>query len=126
MSDSTTPAALHAALQFLITSDLPAQHKAVLIETVTQALRDQESVHLLRLAAEQAGGQWQGHETEQVQSFLQGRVANSWQQADELLMHLAAQLHRNPRDVRAKATELGFGEGVDYSLAKKRPKPRDD
>lgn len=126
MQDSQTPAALRSALQFLLTSDIPSQYKSVLIETVTQALRDQESVRLLRQAAEQASRQWQAYETEQVQSFLQGRIANSWQQADELLMHLATQLHRNPHDVRVKATELGFGVGVDYGLAKIRAQSSDD
>lgn len=125
MQDSLTPAALHSALRFLISSDLPAEHKAVLIETVTQALRDQETAHLRAQSAEQAIGSWQTHEVEQLESYLQGRVANSWQQADELMMHLAARLHRNPRDVRAKATELGFGAGVDFRQARALMQARD-
>lgn len=117
---------MRAALQFLITSDVPSDHKAVLIDSLLQAMREHESAQIRQQAAEQAGGQWQAHETTQLQSFLQGKVANSWQQADELLMQLAAQLHRNPRDVRAKATELGFGVGVDYHLARASTRSRNE
>jgi hypothetical protein len=120
MRDSRTPEAMRAALQYLLSSDVPTEHKFVLIETLTQAMRDWDSADVRRQAAEQASGEWQPHETEQLQAFLQGRVANSWQQADELSVHLAAQLHRHPHDIRAKATELGLGVAVDYRLAKAR------
>jgi hypothetical protein len=111
---------MRSALQFLLASDIPAEHKAVLIETLTRALRDHDSADVQRRAAEQSKGQWQAHETVQLQTFLQGRIANSWQQADEHSMHLAAQLHRHPHDIRAKAMELGFGAAVDFRVAKAR------
>ncbi len=110
------------ALQYVLSSEIPARHKAVLIQTLTQAMRDQETAFLSQQAAEQVGPSWQADETHQLQSVLQGKVARSWQHADELLMRLAAQLHRDPRAVRAKATELGFGAGVDYALAKALPR----
>ena len=125
MNDSLTPAALHAALRYVVTSDILAEHKAVLIEALTQAIRDQETVRLRR-TAEQPDAQWQAHEQTLLQTFLVGKVANSWQQADEFLTQIAAQLHRTPRDVRAKATELGVGAGVDYRLAREVRKARQE
>jgi hypothetical protein len=101
-------------LQFLIASDIPSEHKTVLMEALTEALRSSQVEDVV----EGGTGPWQQHETDQLQSFLEGKTANSWQHADELLMRVAAQLHRDPGEVRAKATELGFGVGVDYRLAK--------
>jgi hypothetical protein len=101
-------------LQFLIASDIPSDHKSVLIDALTEALR----ISLQPQVTVSGIGPWQTHETAQLQTFLEGKLANSWQHADELLMRVAAQLHRDPGDVRAKATELGFGVGVDYRLAK--------
>lgn len=118
MQDSRRPAALHAALRFVITSDMPAEHKATLIEVLTQALRDDESAELHRQAAAQGRGEWQEDEIAQLKSFLQDRVARSWQDADECVMHVAAQLHRDPRSVRDKAMGLGLGASVDYRCAK--------
>lgn len=117
---------MHAALQFVIASDIPAQHKAILIETLTQALRDQETAHVRQQAAGAASLHWQEHEMAQLRTYLQGRIANSWQHADESAMHLAAQLHRSPHDIRAKATELGLGVAVDFRLAKARPRPEEE
>jgi hypothetical protein len=111
-------AALESTLQFLFASDIPSQHKRVLIEVMTQALRDQEGARIRRLTMERADGPWQQHETAQLESFLQGKIAKGWQHADELVMRVATQLNRHPADVKAKATELGFGVGVDYRLAK--------
>lgn len=118
MRDSHTLAALHAALRFVIADDMPSEHKAVLIEVLTQRLRDQEAAYVRGQAAEQAGGEWQEHEVVQLRTFLQGKIAKGWQHADESLMYLAAQLSRDPRSVRAKATELGLGAGVDFRVAK--------
>jgi hypothetical protein len=42
----------------------------------------------------------------------------NWQNADELVMGLAAKLNRSPNEIKAKAKELGFGVGVDYRLAR--------
>ena len=97
---------------------MPSEHKAVLIEVLTQRLRDQEAAYLRGQAAEQAGEEWQPHEVTQLQTFLQGKIAKGWQHADESLMFLAAQLHRDPRSVRTKAMELGLGAGVDFRVAK--------
>lgn len=120
MAHSQTPEKLRAALRFLMTSDLASEHKGVLIEVVTQALRDLETSDIQERAAEQASEQWEVFETEQLRALLQGQVATSWQHADELMMRVAAQLHRPIQQIRAKATELGFAEAVDYRLAKKR------
>lgn len=117
MDDSQTR--LLAALQFLMTSDMPSEHRSVLIETVTHALREHDTTARRgQAAAQTTRAEWQGHETAQLRSYLTGRVANSWQQADEIALRLAAQLHRHPLDIRAKAVELGFGVAVDFRLAR--------
>jgi hypothetical protein len=108
---------LRAALQFLRTSDIPAEHKGILLEAVTLALREQHAATIRGQAAEHSAD-WRPDETAQLRAYLQGRVATSWQQADETALHLAAQLQRQPDDVRAKALELGFGSAVDFRVAK--------
>lgn len=118
MRNSYGPAALHSALRFVIASNMPSEHKATLIEVLTQAVRDDEAAELHRESAAQAQGEWQEHEVLQLQNFLHGRTARSWQHADECVMHLAAQLHRDPGSVRLKATELGLGAAVDFRFAK--------
>lgn len=110
-------AALHAALRFVIASNMPSEHKAILIEVLTQAVRNDEAAELHREAVAQMNGEWQDHEIAQVKSFLQGRTAKGWQHADECLMQLAMQLHRAPASVRHKAIELGLGAAVDYRCA---------
>jgi hypothetical protein len=112
------PAVLSAALRFVIASDMLSEHKATLIEVLTQAMRDQSASELRMLAVAQARGDWRDHEIVQLKTFLQDRSARSWQQADECVMHLAAQLRRAPDSVRAKAAELGLGAAVDFRLAK--------
>ena len=118
MRDSRREAALHAALRFVVTSDDGAEHKAILIDVLTQALRDDATAEQSRRAVAQAGAEWQEHEVAQLTSFLQDRPARSWQHADESVMQLAAQLHRDPQSVRDKATQLGLGASVDYRFAK--------
>jgi hypothetical protein len=118
MRDLRRLAALHAALRFVVTSDTGAEHKAILIDVLTQALRDDETAELTQRALALAGGEWQEHEIAHLTSFLHDRPAKSWQQADECVMHLAAQLHRHPQAVRDKATELGLAAAVDYRFAK--------
>ena len=118
MRDSRRSAALQAALQFVITSDLPSEHKPILIDVLTQALRDDETAELNQHLVAQAGAEWQEHEIVQLRSFLQGQLARSWQHADEGVMQLAAQLHRHPQSIRDKATQLGLGAAVDYRFAK--------
>ena len=109
---------MRAALQFLMASDIPADHKAVLIETLTEALRGVEDAQVDRRPDSEVSGQWHANEIAQLQTFLQGKAANSWQQADERTTYLAAHMHRSPKDIRAKASELGLGVAVDYRLAK--------
>jgi hypothetical protein len=118
MRDPRRLAALHAALRFVVTNDTGAEHKPILIDLLTQALRDDETAELGRRAVAQAGAEWQEHEVAQLTSFLRDRLPRSWQHADEGVMQLAAQLHRDPQSVRDKATQLGLGASVDYRFAK--------
>lgn len=112
-------AALHAALRFIITSEMPSEHKATLIEVVTQAIRDDDAAGLRREAVTRSQGEWQEPEIVRLKSLLQGRTATSWQHADECVMQLSNQLHRDPASVRNKATELGLGTAVDYAVARR-------
>ena len=118
MQDSQRAAALSEALRFLIATDMPSQHKATLIDVLTQAMREESAAELRRHTVAQAQGEWRDHEIAHLKSFLQGRTATSWQHADQCVMHVAAQLHRAPDSVRTKAAELGFGAAVDYQIAK--------
>jgi hypothetical protein len=118
MHDSQRAAAIRAALGFAMTAEMPSEHRATLIEVLTQALRDDAAADLRRQALANARGEWQEHEIVHLKSFLPGRIAKSWQHADECVMQLAAQLRRDPRSVRDKATELGFGAAVDYQFSK--------
>ena len=99
-------------------SDIPSAHKLTLVELLTQTMRDDERAELNRRVLAQAGAEWQEHEITHLKSFLQHRLAKSWQHADECLMQIAAQLHRDPRSVRDKATQLGLGASVDYRYAR--------
>lgn len=112
--------AIREALHFVARGDIPSQHKDVLLEVLAQALRDAEALTDRADAARNERLQWESQEERAIETFLKGKTAISWQHADELLMRLAGQLHRNPQDVRNKATELGFGSGVDYRQAKAR------
>ena len=125
-SQKDRPKALHAALRFVITSDIPGEHKATLIEVLTQTLRDDAAAELRGQAAERTQKEWQEHEIVQLRSFLQDRIARSWQQADECVMQLAAQLRRDPRVIRQKAVELGLSAAVDYRFAKTLAQTRDE
>ena len=118
MQDLRRAAALRAALQFVISSDFPSEHKAILIDVLTKTLRDEETAELDRSAVAAASANWQEHEIAHLKSFLQGRLAKSWQHADEGVMQLRRQLHRDPKSVRDKATQLGLGTAVDYRLAR--------
>ena len=109
---------LRATLQFLMKSEIPSEHKVVLVDAVVQALREHDAAVARSELAAQASAEWQPHETEQLREYLRGRVASSWQHADEVAVHLAAQLHRQRDDIRAKAVELGFGVAVDFRLAR--------
>lgn len=127
--DMTRPhqsAALHAALRFVITHELPSEHKSTLIEVLTQAIRDGEAAELSRQVAARSQGEWQEHEIVELKAFLHGRTARSWQHADECVMQIATQLHRDPAAVRNKATELGLGTAVDYRFVRQFKSSRDE
>ncbi len=112
------PDSLREALQFLIRSDMPADPKRMLIAVVMEAIATKEAAIVVRDTIRKDAPAWQQAEVDVLSSFLQGKVAKSWQHADELVTHLARELKRNAMDVRAKAIELGFGVGVDYRLAR--------
>lgn len=97
---------------------MPSAHEETLIEVLTQTMRDDETPELRGREFVQAGAEWQDHEITHLRLFLQHRLARSWQHADECLMQVAAQLNRDPRSVRDKATQLGLGASVDYRCAK--------
>jgi hypothetical protein len=71
-------------------SDIPSAHKITLIEVLTQTMRDIETAELNRRALAQASAEWQDHEISLLKTFLQDRLAKSWQHADECLMQVAA------------------------------------
>ena len=123
MRDLQTAGAIRAALQYVISTEMPANHKAILIETLTEALRTRQAADE---EPERGERPWQREESAHLESALRGRIAKSWQDADESLMHLALQLHRPPAEVRTMAAKLGVGPGVDYALAKKCPRPSTD
>lgn len=118
MRDLGRASALRAALQFVVSSDFPSEHKSILIDVLTKTLRDDETAELSRSAIAAASANWQEHEIAHLKSFLEGRIATSWQHADQCVMQLSAELHRDPRSVRDKATQLGLGTAVDYRLAR--------
>jgi hypothetical protein len=97
---------------------MASAHKETLIEVLTHTMRDDGTPDLRRREFVQAGAEWQEHEITHLRLFLQHRLARSWQHAAECLMQVAAQLHRDPRSVRDKATQLGLGASVDYRCAK--------
>lgn len=120
------PAALQAALRFVMASEMPSEHKATLIEVLTQAIRDDVAAEQHRETVAQSQGEWQEHEIGQLKSILHGRTATSWQHADECVMLVATQLHRDPASIRDKATELGLGTAVDYRFVKQLKAARDE
>jgi hypothetical protein len=119
MQTSEPAAAARATLQYVLSADMPSEHKAVLIDLLTQALRDHDTNRVRQQAVREEGDRtWQEDETTRLSSLLLGKIAKSWQNADELLMYAAAQLHRTPPEVRAKALELGLGASIDFNVAK--------
>ncbi len=116
MSD-IQPDALREALQFLIRSDLPADPKRMLITVVMESLAQREAA-VVQNTADKVHATWLPEEIELVTTHLQGKVAKTWQHADETLTYLARVIHRDAKEVRTKAMELGFGAAVDFQLAK--------
>jgi hypothetical protein len=123
MQDTHTPGTTRATLQYVLSSDMPTQYKNVLITLLTQALRDEDEEQRQRLNPKPES-EWRADETQQLQAFLDGKLANSWQHADELLMRIATDLHRSPYDVRKKATEIGLAASIDYSIARTHARPQ--
>jgi hypothetical protein len=118
MANTPESVAMHAALRFVVVSDIPSDHKRVLIDVLTQALREAEATEVRRRNAAEVEQPWQPGDVTHLEALLEHKVARSWQHADEILMGIAAQLHRSPHEVRSKAIELGLGRAVDYAIAK--------
>lgn len=125
MQDARDPAALRAALHYVVSTEIPSEHKSVLIEALTSALRA-ASERTTREAAEREHSDWSPEDLQNLRDRLQGKVAKSWQDADEQLMQLAGALHRSAEEVRSKALEMGAGVGIDYRLAKASQQSKDD
>ncbi|MET0659060.1 MAG: hypothetical protein ABW110_12995 [Steroidobacteraceae bacterium] len=117
MTMQDAQAQIRDTLEYVLASAIPAQHKSVLIEALTEALRKQLDADDREQFVRQAGAPWQASEVEDLRMFLEGKVAKSWQHADELAMHIASQLHRSIGDVRAKAIEAGLGASIEYRRA---------
>jgi hypothetical protein len=122
MQDTHTPVAMRTTLQYVLSNEMPTQHKSVLIALLTQALRDEDQQSRQGLAPK-AEPEWRSDETQQLQTFLEDKIASSWQHADEVLMRVAAELRRSPYEVRKKATEIGLAAAIDYGVARTRPRP---
>jgi hypothetical protein len=118
MRDLQSPAAIRSTLQYVVSSDIPAEHKAVLIEAVTGLLRSQESQEERQRLSDTECRSWQTDELTHLDRSLDGKLAKSWQDADETLLLIASQLHRRSSEVRTKAVERGFTAAVDFAVAK--------
>jgi hypothetical protein len=107
-------AAKRAALQFVHSSDIPPQHKGILLRVLTQSLREDH----FAVANPTQQRPWLEAELLTFERTMRNKSASSWQHADELVMYVCGQLHRSPEEVRAKAIELGFAAAVDYRFVK--------
>jgi hypothetical protein len=114
---SYSSGAIREALRFVEDSNIPDNHKRVLVGVVLHALRNVGAV-AFNDTMHSESEPWQQHEVQTLAAHLEGKRAVNWQHADELVMWLVACLRRNPEDIRKKALELGFGAGVDYRIAK--------
>jgi hypothetical protein len=118
MQNSEDRDALQAALRFLIASDMPANHKGLFITLVTDALRSRDAADQLQQARRQETKPWDERELATISEFLEGKVACSWQHADELVVALAGKLHRDFGEVREKASQAGFGAAVAFKSSR--------
>ncbi|MGH8178414.1 MAG: hypothetical protein ACREV5_19330, partial [Steroidobacter sp.] len=84
MQDTRDSGALRDTLQFVAGSSIPAQHKSVLMDALTQALRAADHVDHCDEVQQKVTESWRTEEAQALEVFLQGKVANSWQQADEV------------------------------------------
>jgi hypothetical protein len=120
MRDVQSVAAIRGTLKYLLNSDVPSEHKSILIDALTRMLRVEESeAEAQRLSgSDHLTRMWQDHELNHLDRSLNNRVAKSWQDADETLVLIASQLQRHSADVRVKAVERGFNAAVDFAVAK--------
>lgn len=118
MRDVQSLAAIRATLKYLLNSDVPSEHKSILLDALTRMLRVEEAEAQRLSGSEDARRSWQEHELTHLDRSLTNRVAKSWQDADETLVLIASQLQRHSADVRGKAVERGFNAAVDFAVAK--------
>ena len=118
MRDVQTPTAIRATLQYVLGIELPAEHKSILLEALTRLLRTQEGEEERQRTDKETSKAWEPHELAHLDRALDGRLAKSWQDADETLIHIASQLQRRSDEVRAKALERGFRTAVDFAAAR--------
>jgi hypothetical protein len=120
MRDVQSVAAIRGTLKYLLNSDVPSEHKSILIDALTRMLRVEEAeAETQRLSgSDHVTRMWQDHELNHLDRSLNNRVAKSWQDADETLVLIASQLQRHSADVRVKAVERGFNAAVDFAVAK--------
>ena len=118
MRDTRDITEIRETLRFVLAGSIPADHKRILIEALTQALRAAAEAERIVELQKKTSQQWQPDETSVIESSLRGKLVSSWQQADEVLMRLSNALHRTPEEVRRKAIELDLGAAVDYAMAK--------
>ena len=118
MRDVQSLAAIRGTLKYLLNSDVPSEHKSILIDALTRMLRVEEAEAQRLLGSDHVTRMWQDHELNHLDRSLNNRVAKSWQDADETLVLIASQLQRHSADVRGKAVERGFDAAVDFAVAK--------
>ena len=118
MRDVQKLTAIRGTLQYLLSSDVPSEHKSILIDALTRMLRSEEIEAQRQYRPELSMRTWQDHELDHLDRSLTNRVAKSWQDADETLVLIASQLQRHSADVRVKAVERGFDAAVDFAVAK--------
>jgi hypothetical protein len=110
----SSEAAKRAALQFVYTSNMPSEHKVVLLEVLRESLENDRTAAAIA-PVERA---WIEAEEAEMRALLANRPARGWQDADELAMALAVRLRRSPDEIRRKAVAMGLGVSVDYALAR--------
>lgn len=123
--DQISQAERRETLQFLMSCEMPAQHKRILIEALTQTMRNEDDAADATAAGAIAPA-WQPSEIERLSEFLRPRVAQNWQHADEALTRIAAELRRTPVDVASKARELGFASSIDFAVARRATQSKSD
>jgi hypothetical protein len=126
MREIQTPAAIRATLQYVLGSEFPAEYKAIVIDALTHFLRYSEQEDDQRRVIERESRAWQPHEISHLDRSLTGKMAKSWQDADETLILISSQLHRRSAEVRAKALERGFTAALDFAAAKAALSVRDE